>query len=336
MLTTPDALQLHRMMRTMVSEGCRWCVMEVSSHALDQQRVHALPFAGAAFTNLQHDHLDYHKTWTAYAHAKKQLFDDLAPTAFAVFNGDDAAGQLMVQDTTAQTIAYGQGDAADVRFDVLSDTLQGLRLRIDNQIHTTRLSGTFNAYNFTAAYALACAFGFSREAVCQALADSPPAPGRFETLRFDDGALVIVDYAHTPDALERALETARHYAPQAVLWCLFGCGGDRDRSKRAVMGAVAERLADRVVVTSDNTRSETYRAIGEDIAKGMQRPRRALWIEDRREAIGHVAQHATAGDVVLVAGKGHEAFQDTGDQMRPMSDRQLVLETFKPRVPVEN
>ncbi len=331
-LTTPGPPELHRMLGEMVAIGCRWCVMEVSSHALDQRRVHGIPFGVGVFTNLKHDHLDYHKTRAAYANAKKRLFDELGPHAVAVYNTDDAAGPKMVHDTEATKVAYGQHPHADMRFEVLGDTAKGLRLCLDGQALTTRLSGTFNAYNVAAAYAAACAQGLPVADVLAVLATVPPVPGRFEPFRFDDGALAIVDYAHTPDALEQALVTARHCFPQAALWCLFGCGGDRDKAKRPLMGAVAERLADHVIVTSDNTRSESYRAISEDIEQGMKRPREVLWIEDRREAIGHAAQRAGAGDVVLIAGKGHETFQVIGSEAHPLSDRQLVLEAFAQRV----
>ena len=330
-LTTPDAPALHRMLRDMVGAGCRWCVMEVSSHALDQQRVHGIPFSAGVFTNLQHDHLDYHETPASYARAKRRLFDALSPEAAAVWNADDAAGPVMVQHCRARTVAYGTAPQADVRFAILGHSAKGLRIHLDGYRCATRLSGTFNAYNIAAAYATARALGLAALPVTEALKDVAPPPGRFEPIRGGDGTLAIVDYAHTPDALEQVLMTARDCYPQATLWCLFGCGGDRDKAKRPLMGRVAERLADQVIVTSDNTRGETYRAISRDIEQGMQRPREALWIKDRREAIGHAAAAARAGDVVLVAGKGHESFQIAGRESRPMNDRQLVLEAFARR-----
>ena len=330
-LTTPAAPDLQRMLRHMVSAGSRWCVMEVSSHALDQRRVHGIGFGTAVYTNLQHDHLDYHKTNTAYARAKKRLFEGLGAEATAVTNIDDAHGRAMVAGTSAQVVSYGQDADADVRFEVKSDTSCGLTLSLDGQEFRTRLHGTFNAYNLAAGYAALCANGLKPSAVRDALSTAPPAPGRFEQLQFGDGTQVIVDYAHTPDALEAALAATRHLAGNAVLWCLFGCGGDRDKAKRPKMGAVAERLADHVIVTSDNTRSEAYRSIAEDIRRGMKRASRAQWIEDRREAVAYAARAMRPGDVLVVAGKGHEMMQDVGGQRRPLQDRDLVMESFAAR-----
>ena len=331
-LTTPSAPALQHMLREMVGIGCRWCVMEVSSHALDQRRVYGIPFSAAVFTNLRQDHLDYHKTLKAYVAAKKRLFDGLAPEAVVVCNADDRWGSTMVRHTEAAVVAYGQSSRADVRFVVQDHRPRGLRLRLDGQMVDLRFSGTFNAYNVVAAYAVARARGFPPAEVLAALAEVSPPPGRFEPIRCEDGTLAIVDYAHTPDALEQVLKAARRCVPQGRLWCVFGCGGDRDREKRPMMGAVAERWADHVIVTSDNLRSESFEDISGDIRQGMRHPRKASWIEDRREAVGHVVRRAGAGDVVLVAGKGHESFQISNGEARPLSDRQLVLEAFVQRL----
>ena len=217
-LTTPGPPELHRMLGKMVAIGCRWCVMEVSSHALDQRRVHGIPFGVGVFTNLKHDHLDYHKTRAAYANAKKRLFDELRPHAVAVYNTDDAAGPKMVHDTEATKVAYGQHPHADMRFEVLGDTAKGLRLCLDGQALTTRLSGTFNAYNVAAAYAAACAQGLPVADVLAVLATVPPVPGRFEPFRFDDGALAIVDYAHTP------MHWSRHWSRRVTAFRRQHCG----------------------------------------------------------------------------------------------------------------
>ncbi len=334
-LTTPDAPDLQRMLREMVNAGCTTCVMEVSSHALDQRRVHGIPFSTGIFTNLGHDHLDYHKTRVAYARAKKHLFDTLSPDAVAIYNADDPAGAGMVQDTGAVTISYGQSPGVDMSFSQVCDSSGGLELHLDGSLLKTRLSGAFNAYNVAAAYAAACARGHAAQRVRTALGGAPPAPGRFELIRFADNTLAIVDFAHTPDALRKALNTARDHARTKALWCVFGCGGDRDKAKRPLMGAIAERLADHVVVTSDNSRSESYHAISRDIREGMQDPSEAAWIEDRREAVDYAAQHATPGDVVLIAGKGHETTQLTGTEKRPLNDRALVLDTFAHRVHID-
>ena len=335
-LTTPDAANLHQMLHAMVGEGCHWCVMEVSSHALDQHRVHTIPYSGAIFTNLQHDHLDYHKTVAAYARAKKMLFDGLSSTAIAVYNADEDVGPYMVQDTAASAISYGLDQSSDVRFEVISDTLHGVRVCLDGHDLQSRLSGHYNGWNLAAAYTQAVAAGFEGAQVCQALADVPPVPGRFEPIRFDDGVLAIVDYSHTPDSLRFALNTARQYARESALWCVFGCGGDRDITKRPVMGNLAERLADQVVVTTDNLRSETYPGISADIENGMKDPSNARWIEDRFEAITHVSEKVRPGDVVLVAGMGHELSYNAGNPSASRTDRELLIEAFRPRTAIES
>ena len=248
-LTTPGPLELHRTFRQMVDAGCTACVMEVSSHALDQKRVHGLDYEAAIFTNLSVDHLNYHGSPEAYRAAKKRLFDGLGPDATALYNADDEAGPTMVADTAASVVSYALDAAADVEVDVLESRVDGLRLRLDGRERRFRLVGRFNAYNLAAAYATGTALGFASEDVLDALAEAPPVPGRFESLRFDDETTVIVDYAHTPDALENILQAVRDTMPaNATLWCVFGCGGDRDAGKRATMGRIAERQIGRAHV----------------------------------------------------------------------------------------
>lgn len=331
-LTTPGALELQHLLRRMVDADCTACAMEVSSHALEQERVGATQFDVGVFTNLTADHLDYHGTLQAYRAAKKKLFDDLPADATAVYNGDDPAGVQVVADTAARTLSYGMSDDADIRMAVLDNRLDGLRLQLDGMTGSFRLVGGFNAYNLTAAYAAARALGYGAGEVLQALEVAPPVPGRFEQLAFDDGTTVIVDYAHTPDALENVLQAIHTTKPPAsALWCVFGCGGDRDRSKRRVMGSIAEQYADRVIVTSDNPRTEEPVAIMNDIRRGMNRPTDALWIADREEAIQTVAARARPGDVVLVAGKGHEPYQIVGTEKRPFDDREIARHYFQDR-----
>ena len=330
--TTPDALDFQRMLRTMVEAGCTACAMEVSSHALEQRRTHGAPFAVGIFTNLTRDHLDYHGTFEAYLAAKKILFDDLPATATALYNLDDPSGPALVTDTAGRVVSYGRSPEADLRVEVLANELAGLRLRLDGAERTFRLVGLFNAYNLAAAYGAGRALGYERAAVLDALAAAPPVPGRFEQVAFADGTTVIVDYAHTPDALENVLETIRETKPEgAALWCLFGCGGDRDATKRPLMGAVAERLADHVIVTADNARTEPLANIMHDIRAGFERPEAARWIDDRRAAIAAAATLAAPGDVVLVAGKGHEAYQIVGTEKRPFDDREEVKKHFAAR-----
>ncbi len=328
-LTTPGPTHLHRMLRQMVKNGCAACVMEVSSHALVQERTRAVPFGVGVFTNLTPEHLDYHATLADYRAAKKKLFDGLGPDAIAIYNADDENGPAMVADTAARRLAFGQAPDADVRLEVIENALGGLRLRMDGGERRFRLVGRFNAYNLAAAYGIGRALGYEKEETLDALAEAPPVPGRFEQMRFPDGTTAVVDYAHTPDALENVLSTLRRLKPEgAKLWCIFGCGGDRDRTKRRTMGRLAEHLADRVIVTSDNPRTEDPGSILSDIRRGMDRPTDARWITDRRAAIRTAAREAAPGDVVLIAGKGHEAYQVVGDERLPFDDREEVRKAF--------
>ena len=331
-LTTPGPLALHRTLRQMVEAGCTACVMEVSSHALDQRRVRGLDYEAAIFTNLSVDHLNYHGTPEAYRAAKKKLFDGLGSGATALYNADDEAGPAMVADTEAAVVSFALDRAADIEVTVLESDMDGLRLRIDGRERRFRLAGRFNAYNLAAAYGAGTALSQTpsgADAVLDALADVPPVPGRFEPLRFADGTTVIVDYAHTPDALKNVLQAVRATVPEdATLWCVFGCGGDRDPSKRAAMGRIAEQRSDRAIVTSDNPRTEEPVAILNDIRDGVQRPDAMRWIVDREEAIQAAADAATPGDVVVIAGKGHETTQTIGTDTRPFDDREIARKYF--------
>lgn len=332
LLTTPEAPKLQYLLREMVSSGCAACVMEVSSHALSQHRVDALNFDVAVFTNLMHDHLDYHGTMDRYLQAKKRLFDRLDSHAVAVYNIDDAAGESIVTDTVARRCSFGQDASAQVRFSLIEDSLSGLRLNLDGAQYSFRLAGTFNAYNLAAAYATARATGLSQAPVLEALAEARPPVGRFEQFRCKDGTLVVLDFAHTPDALDQALGALhRGRTGDVKLWCVFGCGGNRDQAKRPLMGAVAERLADHVILTSDNPRQEDPRTITEAILSGMQQPGSAQCIADRKEAIHHAGAACTAGDILLIAGKGHESTQTIGHRTVPLSDRDEILRAFAHR-----
>ena len=333
-LTTPGPLELQRLLRQMVDEGCAACAMEVSSHALDQRRVAAIGYDVALFTNLTTDHLDYHGTLAAYRAAKKRLFDGLSAEATALYNADDPAGTQMVADTAATPVSYGTAAHADLRVEVMRTTLEGLQLRLDGQPGRFRLAGRFNALNLAAAYGAGRALGYDAADVLQALEVAPPVPGRFEQLHFDDGTTVVVDYAHTPDALENVLQAIRAVKPEgAALWCVFGCGGDRDASKRRMMGSIAERYADHVIVTSDNPRTEEPASIVNDIRRGMDRPTEAQWLVDREAAIQAAAAQAAPGDVVLIAGKGHEPYQIIGTEKRPFDDREKARTYFGNRSP---
>jgi UDP-N-acetylmuramoyl-L-alanyl-D-glutamate--2,6-diaminopimelate ligase len=328
-LTTPGPVKLQRTLRRMVDQGCTACAMEVSSHALDQDRVHGLDYEVAIFTNLTTDHLDYHGTPNAYRDAKKTLFDALAPDATALYNADDEAGPEMVADTAARSVSFALDRDADIHPTLLDSAVEGLRLEIDGRERAFRLAGRFNAYNIGAAYGAGRALSHAPDAVLDALAETPPVPGRFEPLRVEDGRTVVVDYAHTPDALDNILRAVRDVMPpDAVLWCVFGCGGDRDATKRPAMGGIAERRADRVVATSDNPRTEDPAAILDDIREGVRRPDEMQWIADREAAIAAAAEASAPGDVVVIAGKGHETYQVIGTEQRPFDDRKIAQKYF--------
>ncbi|NNF59659.1 MAG: UDP-N-acetylmuramoyl-L-alanyl-D-glutamate--2,6-diaminopimelate ligase [Rhodothermaceae bacterium] len=322
--TTPEAIELNRLLRAMVDAGCGACAMEVSSHGLALDRVRGQRFRAAVFTNLTHDHLDFHETVDAYTAAKKRLFDGLAPDALALVNRDDPAWAQMVRDTEARVVTYGTDEAADLRVDVLDNALDGLRLRLDGVERTFRLAGRFNALNLAAAYGVARDLGASPEAALAALAEAPGVPGRFQTFRSDDGVLGIVDYAHTPDALQNVLATARQMMGQGRgrLWAVFGAGGDRDPAKRPLMARIAEDLADRVVLTSDNPRTEDPLDILGAIRDGLAHPEATATIPERAEAIAYVAAEAAPGDVIVIAGKGHEPYQIIGTEKRDFDDRE--------------
>lgn len=328
-LTTPGPIELHETLRQMVDQGCTTCAMEVSSHALDQDRVHGIEYDVGIFTNLTTDHLDYHGSPLAYRLAKKKLFDELEPDATAVYNADDEAGPDMVADTAADTMSFGLEQQADIPLEILESTVNGLHLNIDGEDECFRLAGRFNAYNLAAAYAAGRALGYAPATVLDGLSEAPPVPGRFEQIHFEDAPTVIVDYAHTPDALKNILEAVRETMPEeATLWCVFGCGGNRDPTKRRTMGRIAEERADRVIVTSDNPRTEGPDAIMDDIREGVREPNEMTWIVDREAAIEAASERASAEDVVVIAGKGHEAYQVIGTEKRVFDDRDIARQYF--------
>ena len=329
--TTPEAPTLQRLLRAMVEGGCTAAAMEVSSHGLALDRVGALDFEVAVFTNLSHDHLDYHQTFEEYQAAKKCLFDGLGSDAVAIVNADDPASVRMTADSAARIVTFGTSPEADIRVEVLDNSLDGLLLRLDGDERRYHMLGRFNALNLAASYAVGVALGFDRADVLDALAQSPGVPGRFETVRLG-GVLGVVDYAHTPDALDNVLATAREIVPAGnALWVVFGAGGDRDATKRPEMAAVAEARADRVVLTSDNPRSEDPEAILDAIAAGLTAPASATRLADRADAIAYAADHAEVGDVIVVAGKGHETYQIVGAERRDFDDRVVLRDALATR-----
>jgi len=325
--TTPDAIQLQAFFAKFRAQGAQYAIMEVSSHALVQGRVNGTQFDTAVFTNLTRDHLDYHQTMSAYAAAKKQLF--LMPgVKTAVINLDDAFGQELLQQLpkTVVAITYSlQDSTADVQARVLHSNPQGCQLALhtrwgNSQLHSP-LFGRFNVSNLLAALTVLLNMGLPLADAVEKLGTIHAVPGRMEHFGQPQQPSVIVDYAHTPDALEKVLLALRTHCT-GTLWCIFGCGGNRDRGKRPLMGAITQRHADKIVITDDNPRRETSKAIIDDILQGCPQP--TAVIPDREQAIRYALQQAKMGDIVLIAGKGHEDYQEIGDQRYPFSDRTLV------------
>ncbi|MEQ9103394.1 MAG: UDP-N-acetylmuramoyl-L-alanyl-D-glutamate--2,6-diaminopimelate ligase [Rhodothermales bacterium] len=324
--TTPSAPTLYGLLADMREAGCTACSMEASSHAIHQHRFRVEDVDVAVFTNLTRDHLDYHGSEDAYFSAKKMLFDGLGADRSAVVNADDPRAMDLVADCPAQVLTYGSTPYADIQWTLHASTADGLDLTVDGHRARYPLAGSFNAANLTACYAALRAAGHASTDIFPVLEASRPVEGRFEVVSGRSGVKAVIDYAHTPDALEQVLRAARDITPENKrLWVVFGCGGDRDRGKRPLMARTAERLADRVIVTSDNPRNEDPDAIIEEIMAGFMRPWLPMRVTDRAEAIGLAMRSASAGEVVVVAGKGHETYQEIGDERTPFDDHAHVL-----------
>lgn len=332
-LTTPDAVSVHALLAKMVDAGCTHAFMEVSSHAVHQHRIAGILFAGGVFTNISHDHLDYHKTFDEYIRVKKSFFDNLSAKAFALTNADDKRGMVMLQNTKTTKNTYSLKVPATVKGKVLENGLSGLVMNVDGQEAHFRMIGTFNAYNILAVYGTAVLLGEDKLNTLAVLSGLHGAPGRFETIVSPlDKILGIVDYAHTPDALINVLATINQLRTQGQqLLTVVGCGGDRDKTKRPVMAEVACEHSDKAVLTSDNPRTEDPEAILNDMEAGLTpaRKRKSLRITDRREAIKVAVSLAQPGDVVLVAGKGHESYQEIKGVRHHFDDKEVLNEVFE-------
>ena len=328
--TTSDPITINSLLNEMVKAGCEYCFMEVSSIGVEQDRVAGLHFKAAIFSNLTHDHLDYHKTFAEYLRCKKLFFDNLDKDAVALVNTDDRNGLVMVQNTKARTVTYSCRSMADHTCRVMEQSFDGMLLKIDGRETWTGLIGQHNAYNLLALYSTAVELGAAPEEVLVAISTLRPAPGRLENMKGPKDISVIIDYAHTPDALENVLKTLREIGSDRELICVFGCGGDRDRTKRPEMGLIAQKLADRIIVTSDNSRTEKTSDIMADIKTGMDISGRArsLFIEDREEAIRTAIMLAGPGATILLAGKGHETYQIIGNEKRHFDEKEIVTEIF--------
>lgn len=327
--TTPDTLRLNALLREMVDAGCDYCFMEVSSHAIAQQRIAGLRFAGGLFTNITHDHLDYHKTFAEYLRVKKSFFDALPRGAFAVVNTDDSHGRVMVQNTRADVHTLSLRSDADFRCKIIEMHFDGMLLQVDGQEIWVNQLGRFNAYNLLGVYAAATLLGADRSEVLRLMSTLQSVNGRFEALQGPNGITAIVDYAHTPDALENVIQTIREIRrPEQPLTVICGCGGDRDRTKRPEMACIAVKYATTALFTSDNPRHESPEAILDEMTAGLEPGARYLRITDRAQAIRTAVLCARPGEIILVAGKGHEDYQIIGDEKRHFSDKEEVRKAF--------
>lgn len=330
--TTPDPISLNQLLSDMLDEGCDYCFMEVSSHAIVQHRISGLKFTGGIFTNISHDHLDFHLTFDNYIKAKKGFFDELPSAAFALTNIDDKNGMVMLQNTKAYKKTYGLKKLADYNAKIIESHFGGMLLNINKEEVWVKLVGDFNAHNLLAVYSTAMLLDQNNNKVLTVLSRLPGAEGRLETLISPDGKIAIVDYAHTPDALENVLSTIRQLRKgDSQIITVVGCGGDRDTSKRPVMASVAVELSDKVILTSDNPRTEDPMKILQAMEAGIaaDKRRKSFTISDRREAIRAACHLAQPNDIILVAGKGHETYQDIMGVKYLFDDREVLKETFK-------
>ncbi|MBI2281233.1 MAG: UDP-N-acetylmuramoyl-L-alanyl-D-glutamate--2,6-diaminopimelate ligase [Bacteroidetes bacterium] len=330
--TTPDAIQLNKLLREMVAQGCEYCFMEVSSHAIHQNRVQAIEFVGGIFTNITHDHLDYHKTFDEYIKAKKMFFDNLSADAFALVNKDDKNGLVMLQNTKAKKYSYALKSMADYTCKVVENDFSGMLLSIAGNEVWTKLIGGFNAYNMLAIYSVADLLGMDRLKTLTAISNLTSVDGRFQYIKSANNIAGIVDYAHTPDALKNVLKTINEIRTgNEQVITVVGCGGDRDKLKRPIMASIACENSTKVILTSDNPRSENPDEIISEMKKGVEAVyfKKVLAITNREEAIKTACSLANDGDIILVAGKGHEKYQEIKGVKYPFDDLSVLTETFE-------
>lgn len=330
--TTPDAIKLNELLAKMVQEGCTHCFMEVSSHAIVQERVRGINYKVAVFTNITHDHLDYHGTFDSYIAAKKRLFDELPSSSFALVNIDDKRGQVMLQNTKASKKSYALKTMSDFKGRMLNNTMQGLEMEISNKNVWFKLIGDFNAYNILAVYGVAMLLEEDSDEVLTALSSIQSAAGRFEQITSPNGIIAIVDYAHTPDALENVLETIQSLRTgNEQLITVVGCGGNRDKAKRPLMAEIACKYSNTVLLTSDNPRFEEPENILKDMLEGVSpsNVKKMQTIVDRKEAIETAIAKANPKDIILVAGKGHENYQEIKGVKYDFDDKNILMELFK-------
>ena len=329
--TTPNPVALNQLLASMVDKGCEYCFIEVSSHAVSQHRIAGLEFAGAAFTNISHDHLDYHGTFKAYIEAKKGFFDLLPAKAFALTNVDDKNGMVMLQNTKAKKYTFALKTPADFKAKVIENQFSGLVLNMAGTELWSRLIGDFNAYNLLTVFAISQLLEQDKIEVLTVLSNLESVEGRFDYIRSTTGITAIVDYAHTPDALENVLKTISNIRTKnEVVFTIVGCGGDRDKAKRPIMAKIACELSDKVIITSDNPRSEEPEIIIEEMLAGVENKhfKKTLSIQDRSQAIKTACAMADPGDIILIAGKGHEKYQEIKGVKHDFDDMKIVRETL--------
>jgi UDP-N-acetylmuramoyl-L-alanyl-D-glutamate--2,6-diaminopimelate ligase len=327
--TTPDSLTINYYLNEMIEVGCDYCFMEVSSHGVHQKRTEGLQFAGGVFTNLSHDHLDYHATFAEYRDVKKSFFDNLPKTAFALTNIDDKNGLVMLQNTYAKKLTYALKTYSDYKAQILENQLSGLLLKVNDNEVWVKLIGTFNAYNLLAIYGTTVELGLESFEALRLLSELESVSGRFQFIVSNDKITAIVDYAHTPDALENVLNTINDIRTKnEQLITVVGCGGDRDKTKRPIMANIATQMSDKVIITSDNPRTEDPKVIIAEMEAGVepQNYKKSISIEDRKQAIKTACQLANANDIILIAGKGHETYQEINGVRHDFDDMKIVKE----------
>jgi UDP-N-acetylmuramoyl-L-alanyl-D-glutamate--2,6-diaminopimelate ligase len=330
--TTPNAIALNELLNKMLAAGCEFCFMEVSSHAIHQNRIAGLKFAGAAFTNITHDHLDYHKTFENYLHTKKKFFDELNEDAFAITNADDRNGMIMLQNCRAKKFTYALKTPADFKAKIIDNNITGLQLNVDGKELHVRLMGEFNAYNLLLVYGVAVMLGAEKDEVLRILSSLSPPEGRFQQVISPKGKIIgIVDYAHTPDALKNVMHTIQAIrSGNEQFISVVGCGGNRDAAKRPIMAMIATKFSDKAIFTSDNPRDEDPEEILRQMNEGVPAPdrKKVITLCDRKEAIRTACMLAQPRDIILIAGKGHEKYQEIKGVKYDFDDRQELINAF--------
>lgn len=332
--TTPDAYTLQTLLANMVKNDCQFAFMEVSSHAAHQKRIQGIHFSGGVITNITHDHLDYHGTFANYLQAKQSFFNELPANAFALYNADDRNGHIIVQNTRARKFSFGIHSMADFKAEILEMNMEGSLLSIQGKHVWVQVTGKYNAYNLLATFGAGILLGFNENDVLLSLSQLKAPRGRFEIQKSPDGVYAIVDYAHTPDALEKLLSTVKEIHVTGEIWVIGGAGGNRDKTKRPVMGSIMARYADKVILTSDNPRFEDPQKIIQEMYEGvaLENRKKVFQMVDRREAIEFACRMAKPGDVILLVGKGHEPYQEIQGVKHPFDDKEIVAKNLNQRM----